>query len=161
MKRRAILGLGATFFSGCTTGYTTSNSRTKDNDELVEDQSINISERRCLKNGDPIHDAQISISNRTAEISGTIRTHKPCVGLTVVPARHEMKNGSMTDDIDIDIYFIENSNECSWCPSEIDYTATVVFNRLPSSIDLMHIERKPERDVTLRVGPISEKSLGT
>lgn len=163
MKRRAFLGLGATFFplAGCTARSSNSSPRSEDNKGLVEDKSINISNRRCLRNGNPMHNAQISISNRAAEISGTIRAHKPCIGLTVIPARHEMNNGSMTDDIDIDIYFVENSNECSWCPSEIDYTATVVFSRLPNSIDVMHIERKPERGVTLRVGPVAEESFST
>ncbi len=163
MNRRVVLGTSAAVFSlsGCLSG---GDILSTDAAATVESKSIRVLNRRCLENDDAEHTAQIEVeeSDNRVQLRGTIATHRECLNLALVSKRGEMENGRTTDDIDVDIEFrirSDTGGNCEPCPSELDYEATLVFDQLPSSLEIRHVELQDAQNKTVRVGPIAEKSF--
>jgi hypothetical protein len=163
MKRRTYIGTASSLLAigGCVSrGRDSSNS--KNGPPKVESRSVEITDRRCVKNDEQSHDTTISVGDdeNRIKIEGAIAVHKPCLDLAIVPIRNAMEDGKVTANLDIDIDIVgPDDMDCKTCPSEIDYEAIVRFSHLPNELGVYHIERNFEEEKTIRVGPIAKRSF--
>lgn len=163
MKRRTYLGTASSLLAlgGCV-NRSRQSSNGKNDPPKVESQSVETTDRRCVKSDEQSHDTTISVDDSTnrIKIEGTIAVHKPCLDLAVVPIRNAMEDGKVTANLDIDIDIVApDDTDCKTCLSEIDYEAIVRLSHLPNELGVYHIERNFEEEKTVRVGPIAEKSF--